>query len=180
MSGGWMGSKRTFWRPFLFTSSGNWLPPKSSASWYTCPLYLGAETRGSGDGVNYMLCYIYLRFTTFICNTYWYHECLTLHLRYGLISNGCPRWRSLKFVVPFALNMPLGRFTQTGICWSWMGHISFWLMLMMLIYWWKRMYYKKNHRSILSAGKEIDLEVNAEKTENMLCLMNRMEDNITT
>jgi len=42
------------------------------------------------------------------------------------------------------------------------------------------MYYKKNHRSILSAGKEIDLEVNAEKTENMLCLMNRMEDNITT
>jgi hypothetical protein len=39
---------------------------------------------------------------------------------------------------------------------------------------------KKKQRNILSAGKEIDLEVSAEKTEYMPCLMNRMEDSITT
>jgi len=28
-SGGWMANKSTFQRPSLFSSSGNWLPPKS-------------------------------------------------------------------------------------------------------------------------------------------------------
>ena len=53
-------------------------------------------------------------------------------------------------MVPFALCMPLGRFIQTGRCWSWMGHLSFWLMLVMLIYWWKCTYCKEKHRTIFN------------------------------
>jgi hypothetical protein len=49
-----------------------------------------------------------------------------------------------------------------------MGHISFRLMLMTLIYWRKYTYCKKKTEAFLAAGKEIDLEVNAEKTEYML------------
>jgi hypothetical protein len=50
-----------------------------------------------------------------------------------------------------------------------MGLIRFWLMLMILIYWRKCTYRKKKKctEAFVAAGKEVDLEINAEETEYM-------------
>jgi len=49
-----------------------------------------------------------------------------------------------------------------------MVHISFWFMLMMLIYWVEGYVLERKTAYLVVATKEIELEVNADKTKYMV------------
>jgi hypothetical protein len=54
-------------------------------------------------------------------------------------------------------------------------------MLMMLIYWVEaNILLNKNTAAIVTATKEIDLEINAEVTKNMVMFQDQQAGNITT
>jgi len=67
---------------------------------------------------------------------------------------------------------------QEGLKLNSMHHL---LIMLMLIYWTEAyILLHKNTAALVTASKELDPEVNAEKTKNMPCFMTSSQDKITT